>query len=137
MEHIETSQFKNRFVAMVLSGQGFPKKPVDRHILLISATFELEPGRQYTERELNDALRTWTGRFGDAVNLDHVTLRRYLVDEHYLTRDSKGEAYELVTAGLPYSWDDDLRTLDLDALVAEARAERELRKQQHMGKTKR
>jgi hypothetical protein len=71
---------------MVLSAQGFPKKPVDRHILLISAAIELEPGRQYSERELNDALRAWTGRFGDAVNLDHVTLRRYLVGYCWRTR---------------------------------------------------
>jgi hypothetical protein len=136
MEHIETSQFKNRFVSMVLDGQGFPKKPLDRHILFISAMFGLEPGRHYTERELNDVLRSWTERFGDRVKLDHVTLRRYLVDACYLERDTRGESYQVRIHGLPYTWDDDLKAIDLDVLVAEARADRELRKQQHLGKTK-
>jgi len=119
---------------MVLAGQGFPKKPLDRHILFISATFGLEPGKQYSERELNDKLRAWTGRFGQHVGLDHVTLRRFLVDEHYLTRDSGGERYELATADGAYTWDPGLRSLDLDVLVEEARQEKELKKQQYMRK---
>lgn len=132
MEPIDSSQFRNRFVSMVLGGQGFPKKPLDRHILFISATFGLEPGRQYSEREINDKLRAWMGRFGQHVSLDHVTLRRFLVDEHYLTRDSSGERYELATADQSYTWDSDLRALDLDLLVEEARQERERKKQQYM-----
>jgi hypothetical protein len=76
MSHIETSQFKNRFVSLIIGGQGFPKKHVDRHILFISAALGLEPQRQYSESELNEELRRWTARFGSPVNLDHVSVHK-------------------------------------------------------------
>ena len=134
MPHIETSQFKNRFVSLIMSGQGFPKKHVDRHILFISAALGLDPQRQYSESELNDELRRWTARFGSPVNLDHVTLRRFLVDEGYLSRDTAGKAYELTTEW-PYTFDPSIKTLDLEALIDEARVARELKKQQYMRKS--
>ncbi len=134
MPHIDESQFTKRFVSLMIGGQGFPKKELDRHVLLISAALRLEPQRQYTESELNDELRWWTARFGDPVNLDHVTLRRFLVDDGYLRRDTAGRAYE-VTADWPYTVDPSVKSLDLEALIAEARAARELKKQQYMGKT--
>jgi hypothetical protein len=135
MSQLEASQFKSRFVSLIIGGQGFPKKHLDRHILFISATLGLEPQRQYTEGELNDELRAWTARFGDSVHLDHVTLRRFLVDEGYLGRDSAGKSYELTTTDWPYTFDPSIKTLDLEALVNEARAARELKKQQYLGKS--
>jgi hypothetical protein len=43
-----------------------------------------EPGRHYAEREVN---RLLTERIGvGAIGVDHVTLRRYLVDEGFLDR---------------------------------------------------
>ena len=134
MSQIETSQFKNRFVSLIMGGQGFPKKHVDRHILFISAALGLEPQRQYTESELNDELRKWTARFGSPVNLDHVTLRRFLVDEGYIRRDTAGGSYELATTDWPYTFDQSIKTLDLEGLIDEARTARELKKQQHMRK---
>lgn len=135
MSQIEASQFKERFVSLIMGGQGFPKKHLDRHILFISAALGLQTQRQYTESELNEELRTWAARFGSPVNLDHVSLRRYLVDEGYLRRDSAGKSYELATTGWPYTFDLSIQTLDLEALIDEARAARELRKQQYMGKS--
>jgi hypothetical protein len=136
MSHIEATQFKNRFVSLIAGRQGFPKKQLDRHVLFISATLGLEPHRRYTESELNDELRQWTTRFGDPVDLDHVSLRRCLVDEHYIRRDSAGGSYELATTDLPYTFDPSIETVDLEALVKEARMARELRKQQHLDRTK-
>ena len=135
MAHIDASQLKNRFVSMILGGQGFPKKDLDRHILFLSATLGLDPGRRYTERELNEELRKWTARFGTPVSLDHVTLRRFLVDEHYVQRDSAGQSYELTTTGWPYTFDPSVKALDLEALIDEERAARELKKQQYMSRS--
>lgn len=136
MSHIEASQFKNRFVSLILGGQGFPKKHVDRHILFISATLGLEPHRHYSESELNDELRKWAALLGARVNLDHVSLRRFLVDEHYIRRDTTGESYELATTDRPYTFDQSIETLDLEAVVNEARMARELKKQQYLSKAK-
>ncbi|MFF3331690.1 DUF2087 domain-containing protein [Streptomyces sp. NPDC002888] len=61
-----------------LPAQWNRKTLVLRH--LAERTFE--PGRAYTEREVNDRLRVWC----EGGQVDHVTLRRYLVDLHHLHR---------------------------------------------------
>ncbi|MFJ8533339.1 DUF2087 domain-containing protein [Streptomyces sp. NPDC093591] len=55
------------------------KKLVLRHI----AEQTFEPGIEYPERTVNDKLRVWCE---DSDDIDHVTLRRYLVDLHHLRR---------------------------------------------------
>ncbi len=132
MPDISASHFKDRFVALIMGGRDLPKKPMDRHILLFSATLDLEPRRQYSEAALNEELRKWTALFGGNFNLDHVTLRRFLVDDGYIRRDAAGGAYALVTENLPYAFDPSLAGLDLESLVTEARRTRELRKRQFM-----
>ncbi|QLQ35905.1 DUF2087 domain-containing protein [Micromonospora robiginosa] len=42
-----------------------------------------EPGLRYPERAVDDALRPWC----DGGEADHVTLRRYLIDDMLLTRE--------------------------------------------------
>ncbi len=132
MPHITASQFTDRFAALVLAGRELPKKHLDRHILLISSILKLESGRQYSEKEINEELQIWAMRFGRSFGLDHVTLRRYLVDEKYLVRDPAGGTYELAAGGLPYTFDESIRELDLEKLVSEAKQARELKKQQYL-----
>lgn len=132
MSHLTEAQFTDRFAALILSGRELPKKPQDRHILFISAILHLEPGRRYTESELNDELRAWAVRYGGNFGLDHAALRRYLVDEKYLVRDSAGGTYELAATDLPYSFDQSLKGLDLEVLITAAKRARELKKQQYL-----
>lgn len=132
MSHITANQFTSRFVSIMLSAQGMPKKQPDRDIIFVSAILHLDPTRNYTESELNDALRRWTNRFGENCGLDHVTLRRYLIDEGYIARDSAGAAYRLAAETAPTTFDPSISDLDLDQLLFEARSEREKRKQQYM-----
>jgi len=61
-----------------------------------------------------------------------VTLRRFLVDEGYLTRDPAGGAYEVAMNGLPYTYDQSIKELDLEELISAARQARELKKQQYL-----
>ena len=56
-----------------------PAQRSKRSIVLERIALEFEPGVRYSEREVNELL----GRFHD----DHVTLRRYLVDESLLDRE--------------------------------------------------
>lgn len=49
-----------------------------RHI----AEQTFEPGVEYPERTVNEKLRAWC----EDAPVDHVTLRRYLVDLRHLTR---------------------------------------------------
>ncbi|WP_344632373.1 DUF2087 domain-containing protein [Streptomyces glaucosporus] len=55
-----------------------------RPVLERVAAESFEPGRVYAEREVDDRLRTWCE--GGAT--DHVTVRRYLIDECLLTREN-------------------------------------------------
>lgn len=135
MIQLTTSQFKDRFVALVLGGREMPKKELDRHVLLVSATLGLETQRWYSEKELNEELRAWSAQFGGNFNLDHVTLRRYLVDEGYLLRDTAGGQYELATSDLPYTLEKSAEKVDLGELVEAARKARELKKSQYMKKS--
>ncbi|MFD9092423.1 DUF2087 domain-containing protein [Streptomyces collinus] len=62
-----------------LPAQWTRKKLVLRHI----AEQTFEPGAAYPERVVNERLRAWCE---DSDGVDHVTLRRYLVDLHHLHR---------------------------------------------------
>ncbi len=58
-----------------------PRKQAKREVLLDWLAQSFEPGRHYSERQVNDALRT--------VHPDFATLRRLLVDEGFLDRDAE------------------------------------------------
>ncbi len=132
MSHITESQFTDRFVSLSLAGRELPKKHLDRHILLISSILKIETGRRYSEKEINEELQIWIIHFGRSFGLDHVTLRRCLIDEKYLRRDPTGGTYELAADGLPYTFDESIRELDLEKLVSEAKQAREVKKQQYL-----
>ena len=132
MSHITAAQFIDRFPTLVMAGRELPKKHMDRHMILISACLKIEPDRLYPEQEINEALQLWAIHFGRAFGLDHVTLRRYLIDDKYLVRDSAGGTYKLAAGGLPYTFDESIRQLDLEQLVIEAKQARELKKQQYL-----
>jgi hypothetical protein len=59
-----------------------PAKHAKRTIVLARLALEFEVGLRYSEREVNDILK----RFHD----DYASLRRFLVDEEFLTRE-RGE----------------------------------------------
>jgi hypothetical protein len=98
---ITAAQFEERLAAICLGGAGsaFPRRLRDRHILYRSVIQRLDHARKYPEAELNDALQRWLLDIGTCLEIDHVTLRRYLIDEGYLSRDANGNAYQVNPAG--------------------------------------
>ncbi|PWB70615.1 hypothetical protein C3F09_08845 [candidate division GN15 bacterium] len=131
MLQITTSRFTARFITLVLKGNGMPRKQEDRHILFLSALLGLESGREYTETQLNEQLRQWSDQFGDNVGLDHVSLRRSLVDEHFLARDAAGKGYTFRKENLPYTLDSAIWSLNLTEVIDHAKMEIEERKRLH------
>lgn len=78
-------------------------------------------------------MQKWVLGFGPRYGVDHVTMRRYLIDERYLVRDSAGDVYKLgALETLPYTFDATLFNLDLVKLIDEAKAARELKKHQYL-----
>ena len=53
----------------------------------------LPDGRALSETEVNTEIRDWLGAGGKAFFVDHVALRRELVDCGFLDRDSAGREY--------------------------------------------
>ena len=98
---ITATEFEERLAALCLGGAGsaFPRRHRDRHILYRSIVQMLDVTKNYSEGMLNAALQQWLSDVGAGMDIDHVTLRRYLVDEAYLLRDAKGSAYTVNLTG--------------------------------------
>ena len=69
--------------------------PEDFDILLLALRREFPDARNYSEREVNEALYAWLQTTGVMLDVDHVELRRWLVDFAILSRDAYGQAYTL------------------------------------------
>lgn len=73
-------------------GPGLPRRRRDQWILLYSACRTL-PAGPLDEKALNEMLRTWLAGLGPRVDVDHVTLRRALVDDGFVERTPDGASY--------------------------------------------
>ena len=78
-------------------GALFDASPEDFDILLLALAREFPEARNYTEREVNETLHHWLQTAGAMLDVDHVELRRWLVDFAILSRDAYGHAYTLAT----------------------------------------
>ena len=78
-------------------GPGLPRRRADRWILLHAAASTL-PESELPEKELNERLRAWLTGMGPRVTLDHVSLRRALIDEGFVARDAYGVRYRRTQA---------------------------------------
>ena len=133
MSKISTTEFKSRLETLCLKGggHGLPRKPHDQAILFKSITLTLDPQRDYTEAEINEALAKWLADIGQAVEIDHVSLRRYLVDAGYLRRDPGGRSYRIVAEDEANLFEPAVDELEPGVVIQEALARRAQRKQQY------
>lgn len=131
---ITADEFKRRLEALCLSpgGRGLPRKRRDWDILFKSITLTLEPGRAYSEKEVNQALEEWLADIGQAIEIDYVTLRRHLVDNGYLVRDPAGISYRVGFEAIADLFEAAADTINPAAVVEEARRRKEQRKRQYL-----
>jgi hypothetical protein len=106
----------------------FPRKSRDREILMKSIIMTLESARTYTEAEMNRALLSWKRDVGPAIETDHVTLRRLLVDHGHLERTADGRAYRVGYPAQPIAFDLEVDDIDLRATIAAFRDHSERRR---------
>lgn len=133
---IDAAEFRKRLEALCARGTGreWPRKTPDQHVLLKSAAMLLKAGRDYSETEINEPLDAWCQGPGEAIIMDHVTLRRHLVDAGYLTRDAAGHSYRLDAQTTAEMFAPEIAALDPAAIVRDALREREERKRAFMKK---
>ena len=74
---------------------GMPTRRDDLELLLQLAAARFESGKTYSEKNVNELLRDWLGTFSEPYGIDHVSLRRELVDARLLARDASGSAYRI------------------------------------------
>jgi tRNA(adenine34) deaminase len=102
----------------------------DFRALLAAAALALDEGAGYDESAVNARLKAWLAGAGAMVDVDHVELRRWLVDAGLVQRDDYGRRYARAEPA-PEAFARELAGLagvDLALLAAEAReSERDAR----------
>lgn len=129
---ISVDEFKQRFAALTLAGGGIPKRLEDRQVMAASVVSRIEPGRVYNEREIGLVLVRWCNLFGWRFAVDHVDLRRMVVDMGLVKRNASGSQYELIEENNATLYDPAIRGLDLEQIVEEAKEERERRRREFL-----
>jgi hypothetical protein len=128
---VTAQEFEARLASLSLTGggTGLPRKPRDRHIVLRAVAQALGEARGFTESAMslsesavNLALGDWLDGAGTWLLVDHVTLRRELVDHGYLRRDTAGSRYDLCVDGRSQvAFDPDVSAVDGAEVVRVAR----------------
>ena len=96
----------------------FPRKKRDRDMLVKSIVMLLDSERTYSESEINHVLQEWNRDVAPAIDTDHVTVRRLLVDHGHLERTADGRSYRV---GFPLrapAFDLEVDDIDVRATIA-------------------
>ena len=134
-----SEQYTKRLASLCLKSGlgGMPKDEMDQHILLKSAALLVGTGSKLTEKEVTDQLQVWLTQVCVIKNFDKVTLRRWLIDTGYITRNNNGTEYQVANpAPRPELFDPSIDQLDPVEVIRSARDEMERRKQAFMAKAK-
>ena len=101
--------------------RGFPRRQRDREILMKSIVMGLDGERSYSEPQINARLQAWSRDVAPAIQIDHVTLRRLLVDRGHLERTTDGARYRVGFPPGMVAFELAVFDLDLRATIAEFR----------------
>ena len=110
----------------------FPTHPRDLDVVLAVAAVALMRRRPYNEQEINAALLDWL----ESVHawMDHVTLRRRMVDLGFLKRTVNGSRYFMNYGRVVEVLGDPAVELDAGAIAREVMRDREERKRLYASK---
>ncbi|UCG92907.1 MAG: DUF2087 domain-containing protein [candidate division WOR-3 bacterium] len=132
---ITCEQFKKRLSDLcVRSGlSGLPRKLQDRHIIMKSVVLTLEAGEEYTEKQIDENLKLWLANIGSSIGLDHVTLRRQLVELKYLERKMDGSRYRVCPSGPGQSmFESGVENIDIYEVIHACRDSIEQKRQEYL-----
>jgi hypothetical protein len=96
----------------------FPRRPQDRRILMKSILLLVDSTRRYSQAEIDGVLAAWIRDVAPAIEIDHVTLRRLLVDYGHLERTADGRVYRVGFPAGPVAFSRDVDDVDVRATIA-------------------
>lgn len=106
--------------------RGFPKNPDQRDTVLAVVASGLIRRHAYNERTINEYLIDWLASVHAVV--DHVTLRRRMVDCGFLKRTMDGSRYLLNYPRVANILGEPVLDVDVGAVLEDVLTEREARK---------
>ena len=109
--------------------RGFPKHPEQRDAVLAIAAGRPVRRWPYAEPEINEALVEWLASV--RADIDHVTLRRRMVDCGFLKRRPDGSVYFLNYGRVADVLGDPAIEVDAGAISDDILRDREARKRSH------
>ncbi|MBD3337451.1 MAG: DUF2087 domain-containing protein [Candidatus Eisenbacteria bacterium] len=131
---IDRETFISRLTALCVRStvHTFPRRRSDRAILLKSIAQRLDAARGSTEGEVNAAIQDWLQTIAPALETDHVSLRRYLVDEGFLERSADGATYRPAAgAGAAVTFAGEVDAIDVREVVSAVRRTVAARREEH------
>jgi hypothetical protein len=126
------SIFRNIFNGGVMDRLPKSRRNADAFLALAAAS--LESQEVFTEAELNARLADWMASFANPRQLDHVTVRRYLVDLSMLLRDPEGRSYRTNQTVISRQIAPDARTVQPKEILDQIQAARLLRRRQRVNR---
>ncbi|MGC8758182.1 MAG: DUF2087 domain-containing protein [Caldisericaceae bacterium] len=120
MEQIGINEFKKRVVDFLVRStlSELPTKRKDK-LIVLKAIALLFSKDCYTEKEVNEVIKDFLS-VASGVNVDYVKIRRYLVDEEFLTREVDGSRYCKNEEAYANLFEKEISDIDLKALIIEA-----------------
>lgn len=134
---ITKQYFEKKLIALCLrSGMSaFPTNQENQNVLFKSAVLSMDISRTYTDKEINQRLEYWLDNICPLETVDFITLRRWLVDAGYLTRNKEGSCYQISpSAPEAQYFEDAIEEIDVEEVLNTAREEINRRKREHMNK---
>lgn len=108
-----------------------PRGRKQAEMFLALAASQVDSTAVVSEAELNEQLTAWLAVVANQQSLDHVTLRRYLVDFAFLLRDPEGQQYQTNQAVINRYIELEARSIHPGEIMAQVQQERSLRRQAH------
>lgn len=132
MEKIAQDEFEKRVIDLLVRSSMYelPSKRRDLIIILRTVASQFKDGN-LTEKETNKVIKDFISKI-PRLKVDHVKIRRALIDEGFLKRTPSGSVY---TINKDYDvfklFSEDISNLDCLALISNARKEIEERKKKY------
>lgn len=132
MEKIAQDEFEKRVIDLLVRSSLYelPSKRKDLLIILKTIASQFKDG-SFTEKEINEVIKDFISKI-PRLKVDHVKIRRALIDEGFLKRTPSGSVYTIDKDYDAFKlFSEDISNLDCLNLIRNAQKEIEERKKKY------